>query len=422
MELSKELLKSFAKVTNDTSQKKKEDVFAYATVKKNGTSIYAMLDGSELLTPVTSTIDVNDGDRVMVLIKNHSGSIVSNYTSPAVNNETFSSFETVTAENFLAVNGKISNLSGEYLEFKEGEFETLKGDYISFKTGEFETLKGDYTSFKTGEFETLKGDFLSFKTGEYETLKGDFLSFKTGEFETLKGDYTSFKTGEFETLKADLATYKTTITEELLVAKGWMAEGSIGDAQISSVSANKLKAGTIDTALITIAGSDGKLQIVDNTLQISDTNRVRVQIGKDASEDYTLAVWDASGNLIWDALGATENTIQRPIVKDQMIAEDAGIKAFKIDYQSFETALTDQGVVISGTVVQVGEKNLNVVLSEQTQAIDNIKVGSRNLIRNSRTLNFEDYYFGEYTAPANRYLLNESGAKLLNETGKALIA
>lgn len=328
-----------------------------------------------------------------------------------------------TYQDLFLVKELIGNkASFDYVKIIKEDVEEISGDYASFKTGEFETLKGDYTSFKTGEFETLKADYTSFKSGEFETLKGDFLSFKTGEFETLKGDYTSFKTGEFETLKADVVNYKTTITEELLVAKGWMAEGSIGDAQISSVSANKLKAGTIDTALITIAGSDGKLQIVDNTLQISDTNRVRVQIGKDASEDYTLAVWDASGNLIWDALGATENTIQRPIVKDQMIAEDAGIKAFKIDYQSFETALTDQGVVISGTVVQVGEKNLNVVLSEQTQAIDNIKVGSRNLIRNSRTLNFEDYYFGEYMAPANRYLLNESGAKLLNETGKALIA
>lgn len=170
-------------------------------------------------------------------------------------------------------------------------------------------------------------------------------------------------------LSGDLSSFQTSVTQELLAAKGWMAEGSIGSAQISDLNANKIRSGTLDTAVVTVAGSDGRLQIADNTLQISDTERVRVQIGKDASGDYTLAVWDAEGKLIWDALGATENTIQRAIIRDSMVAGDAGIQALKIDFQSFETALTDQGLTISGTVIQVGSKTLDVVLSEQSQAI-----------------------------------------------------
>ena len=128
-----------------------------------------------------------------------------------------------------------------------------------------------------------------------------------------------------------------------MTAKGWMLEGSIGDAQISSLNANKLRAGTIDTAIVTVAGTDGRMQISDNTIRISDGSQVRVQIGKDASDDYTLAVWDADGNLIWDALGATENTIQRKIIRDKMVAEDAAIQALKIDFQSFDTAAQSMG-------------------------------------------------------------------------------
>ena len=172
---------------------------------------------------------------------------------------------------------------------------------------------------------------------------------------------------QITSLSGKFAAFEKTTTEELVAAKGWLLEGSIGDAQISKVSANKLTAGTIDTAIITVAGSDGHLRISDNTIQIKDLQRVRVQIGKDASGEYSLSVWDKAGKLIWDALGATEDTIQRKIIRDKMVADDAAINALKLDLKSFNTALTDQGVTISGTVVQVGNKTLNVELTEQKQ-------------------------------------------------------
>lgn len=172
---------------------------------------------------------------------------------------------------------------------------------------------------------------------------------------------------QITSLSGKFAAFEKTTTEELVAAKGWLLEGSIGDAQISRVSANKLTAGTIDTAIITVAGSDGHLRISDNTIQIKDLQRVRVQIGKDASGEYSLSVWDKAGKLIWDALGATESTIQRKIIRDKMVADDAAINALKLDLQSFNTALTEQGVSISGTVVQVGNKTLNVELTEQRQ-------------------------------------------------------
>lgn len=172
---------------------------------------------------------------------------------------------------------------------------------------------------------------------------------------------------QITSLSGKFAAFEKTTTEELVAAKGWLLEGSIGDAQISKVSANKLTAGTIDTAIITVAGSDGHLRISDNTIQIKDLQRVRVQIGKDASGEYSLSVWDKTGKLIWDALGATEDTIQRKIIRDKMVADDAAINALKLDLKNFNTALTKQGVSISGTVVQVGNKTLNVELTEQRQ-------------------------------------------------------
>lgn len=249
---------------------------------------------------------------------------------------------------------------------------------ISGINGSISTMQGDLAQVKmtVGEIDAnyIKADEADLK---YATIEN--LNVTNETVHSIQGDYASFKstvTNEFAATNADItnltgrfATFEQTTTDELIAAKGWMLEGSIGSAQISSVDANKIKSGTIDTAIVTIAGSDGRLQISDNTIQISDANRVRVQAGKDASGDYTLAVWDSAGNLIWDALGATENTIQRKIIRDKMVADDAAIKALKLDLQSINTALTDQGVTISGTVVQVGDKTLNVELSEKTQLI-----------------------------------------------------
>lgn len=244
------------------------------------------------------------------------------------------------------INNSITDMQGEVagLKLTLGELETnyLRADEADLKYATIERL-------------TVVDEYV-------HDLEGDYASFKS-----VTADEFAAHTALIDTVVGDLADYKTVVSEELVTAKGWMLEGAIGDAQISSVAANKLTAGTIDTAIVTIAGTDGKLQISDNTIQISDGSTVRVQIGKDASGDYSMSVWDSSGNLIWDALGATEHTIQRQIIRDRMIADDAAIQALKIDFQSFDTALTEQGVVISGTVVQVGSKTLNVVLSEQEQ-------------------------------------------------------
>ncbi len=55
-----------------------------------------------------------------------------------------------------------------------------------------------------------------------------------------------------ESIDGDYASFKSTITEELVAAKAWMDEASIGDAQIRSLSASKLTAGIIDAKIITV--------------------------------------------------------------------------------------------------------------------------------------------------------------------------
>jgi hypothetical protein len=207
-------------------------------------------------------------------------------------------------------------------------------------------------------------DYVYGKVGEFETLRSNY-----AEFETTTTEKLNASSAQINSLSGQFSSFETQVTNELIAAKGWMLEGSIGDAQIQRLSANKIDSGTIDTAVVTVTGSDGHLQIVDNTIAISDANGIRVQVGKDASGDYTLAVWDATGNLIFDALGATENTIQRPIIRDAMVAEDANISGKKVDIKSVVTEINEGETRISQSSVQVGDKTLEVAFKEQTQSI-----------------------------------------------------
>ena len=82
MSLSSDLISQFVKITKDDTKKQTEST-VYGTVVYDGKP-YVKIDGSDLLTPVTTTTDVQDGERVTVLIKNHTATVTGNISSPAV--------------------------------------------------------------------------------------------------------------------------------------------------------------------------------------------------------------------------------------------------------------------------------------------------------------------------------------------------
>ena len=82
MELSKVIIDDFAKVTND-DRHISQNTTLYGTIKVNGDKNYVQLDGSDLLTPCSSSVNVKDGERVMVVIGGHEAVVTGNMSSPA---------------------------------------------------------------------------------------------------------------------------------------------------------------------------------------------------------------------------------------------------------------------------------------------------------------------------------------------------
>ena len=82
MDLSNNLISKFIEVTSPRETKNTGSVM-YGTVEKRNNEVMVKLDGSELLTPVSTTADVINKERVMVMIQNHTATIVGNASSPS---------------------------------------------------------------------------------------------------------------------------------------------------------------------------------------------------------------------------------------------------------------------------------------------------------------------------------------------------
>lgn len=82
MVLSTDLVSQFAKATKDNPEVRKERTVYGTIVMQDGVK-YVKIDGSDLLTPISTTTNVYPGERVTVMIKNHTATVTGNISSPA---------------------------------------------------------------------------------------------------------------------------------------------------------------------------------------------------------------------------------------------------------------------------------------------------------------------------------------------------
>lgn len=256
---------------------------------------------------------------------------------------------------------------------KTESFKSIKTEVLTV-TGELQSASG-----KIGELETNKLDAetarITYATIEnLKSLSGEFEQFKTNDFTAITGKVNDLTVGveKVNTLMFGSATGESISTDFANSVVSMIGIAQIKDSMIASLDAKKIKALDIDTTDVKVHSKDGKSQWTDNTIQISDSKRVRVQIGKDTSGDYNMYVWDKIGNLMFDALGLTEQGVQREIIRNDMVKEDANISAEKLDIASLFSVINDDGThTLKSNKIYIDDaaQTLNVLLQ-------NIKSGS----------------------------------------------
>ena len=176
-------------------------------------------------------------------------------------------------------------------------------------------------------------------------------------------------------LKANSITADHIQTGAISAGSGIIADGAIGDAQIANLNAGKIKSGRLDTSLVTIQSGSGNMLMSDNTIQINDDKgTTRVQIGKDARDDYNMYVCDADGQVMFDATGITAKGIKSPIIRDDMISEDAHINGAKIDIESVITRINDSETLIKTSKIAFDDtgQTLQVAFKELCDTVDQV--------------------------------------------------
>lgn len=358
MGLSYDLISEFVKITNDKKEKPKEGT-VYATIVGSGDTKYVKIDGSDLLTPMDTTTDIEDGERVTVMIKDHKATVTGNITSPSVSSGTVNTVVgNAVGENFTIINSQIENLVAKdsYLE----NAYVQNSQVVNSKIENLEATDSRIENSVIENFNVIDGvvQDLRATNADIEVLHADFAEIKT----LVNGNLTSDNILAFK-ITADKVTVE---------------DAFIKDAMVDTISAAKINAGRINTNMVSIGSEDGGMLITGSTQQFTDKNgNVRIQIGKDASGDFTFILYgeDGRGQII-NQNGITATAIGDGLIVDGMINNNANISGDKLNISSVITNINnDNSTTIQSSKVYLdGQKqSLEVAFNSLKTQVDTIQ-------------------------------------------------
>lgn len=295
---------------------------------------------------------------------------------------------TLKADN-VTVNGKIEAAEADIstlktdnvtvkgkIEAAEADISTLKADNVTVK-GKIEATEADIKTLKTNKLDATAADIKYATIGSLDAEKARIDDLSVNKLDANSATITDLQAGlaDIDTLifgSASGTSIQTSFANSVIAQLG---NAQIKSAMIESVSASKITAGDIITNNIKVKSNDGKLLISDETIQISDDTRVRVQIGKDAANDYSINIWDDEGNLMFSKGGITDSAIKEAIIRNDMVKDDANISAKKLDIDSLFDEVNGSSKTIKSSKIMVDEKNqtLDVAFTSMTSDLNGAK-------------------------------------------------
>lgn len=157
--------------------------------------------------------------------------------------------------------------------------------------------------------------------------------------------------------------------------------GFIKNAMIDNVSASKINTGIINTNNVSIQSEDGSMLINGTTQQFKDENgKVRIQIGKDATGNFTFALFSQDGvGVLIDENGIKSGAVPNGLIVNDMVADGANISGSKLDINSVITNINNGTEVIKGTRIQLDEQgqSLEVAFNQlktKVETIENVTI------------------------------------------------
>lgn len=438
MGLSSDLISQFVKAAKGEPETKKETTVYGTTVIRDGQT-YVKLDGSDLLTPVTSTVTPRENERVTVSIKNHTGTITGNVSAPAARNDDVKELGNVITALDILVANKVSTAA---LEAERARIDTLVADNVTIRgqlsaaeadidtlvandvtiNGQLTAVDAIVETLTTTKLDATAADLKYATIDELEATAitvrnlnadfGDFESLTARNFEAVNGTIESLDTkyADIEFANISLATM-----QKFFANSGVIKDATVQDAAITGhlsgvyISGDYIDAGTVKADKLLLLGNDGLYYKMntDGTVSEADQNdfnslngRIitaksitasKVSVTDLVAFGATIGGFHITDNSIYSGSKSGVSNTTRGIYLDndgQIAFGDSSnfLKFYKDSSGKYRLAISAEEFVFSssGTNVSTAIENAQNAADNAQDAIDNLSVGGRNLLLNSR--------------------------------------
>lgn len=445
MALSNDLTSLFAKeITKPEKSSKNVETTLNATVVNDSGNLYVKIDGSDQLTPITTTTTIKNGERVTVMIKNHSAIVTGNISSPAPSQgdldslgDKIAEFDTIIADvvhtdDLTAIYADIENLTADNVTIRD-QLTAANANIDKLEANDV-TINGKLTAAE-GEIDDLYANMLTVEVADlkYATI-GD-LEVTNADIHNLKADYGDFKvltTGKFDAIDAnieDLTANQITVDDldakyanidfanigEAAFKKIFADSGVIGDLVMQeghvtgtlvgvTIKGDLIEGGTVVADKLVIKGTDGlyyKLNTDGETTSAEQTEynslngsvitaqsitAEKINVSDLVAFNATIGGYHITNTSLYSGVKESVGNTTRGVYMDndgQFALGDASnyLRYFKDTDGTYKLAISANAISIGAA-----QKDLEEIIDEVNDKVDNIDLSNLDVEIGGRNL------------------------------------
>lgn len=442
MALSTDLISQFVKVTKDETKDNKGST-VYGEVVKYNNKDYVKIDGSDLLTPISSSsIVVDDGERAAILIKDHTATVTGNITSPAGTDKSVQSVNQKVTELYSVVAEKATF---EQLEAEKARIDDLVADNVTIKEqltadsadirdlkAKDVTIEGQLTAANASieNLETKKLD-ASVADIKYATIEN--LNSTNADVHNLTGDFADFKVATVDRLNANDANIESLQTNKLDAKEAAIKYANIDFSNINEAAVQKLfsDSGIIKDLVVSEGKITGELvgvtikgDLIEGGTVVADKLVVKGENGlyyKLNTDGVTTEAEQTDYNSLNGQVITAKSITATKIAVDDLVAFGATIGGFKISTNSIYSGVkesvnnTTRGIYMDnqGQIAAGDSQNFIKYYKDENEAY-RLEISAKSIKFGASNTSVEDAISDSKTEITREYssLINETASQI----------
>ena len=365
MDLSRNIIKRYAQVASPEKITSNSET-VYGTVVNEGETLYVKIDGSNILTPVSSTIDIKANDRVLVLVKNHEATVIGSPSSPTARLEELNNlgtevtkFKVVATSDLIAARADIDKLKANDAEItgrltaNEGYIDNLTTENTTIN-GKLKAYQADIEELKTDKIDaseveakyatikSLEATYAKFDTLDTTYAKITALDAQKARIDSLDANKLSSESADIRYAKIDFANIEQAAVKKIFSESGIIKDLIVSEGRITgelvgvTIKGDVIEGGTIIADKLVVQGSDGLFYKLN-------------------TDGVTTTAEQTEYNSLNGTVITAKSITAEKVAVDDLVAFDATIGGFHITKDSIHSGLkssinnTESGIYLDNS-------------------------------------------------------------------------